>query len=76
MGDYGASVCIYDSMTGPCTVWLRPEAAKLIGVLPRLKGRGRMFRDGLTSNPLYTFWVGVREEAGLPGFRIHDCRHS
>ena len=27
-------------------------------------------------NRLYTFWVGIREEAGLPGLRIHDCRHT
>ena len=25
---------------------------------------------------LYTFWVSIREEAGLPGLRIHDCRHT
>ena len=27
-------------------------------------------------NRLYTFRVGIREEAGLPGLRIHDCRHT
>ena len=35
-----------------------------------------MFPEGLTSARLYTFWCGVREEAGLPGLRIHDARHA
>ena len=35
-----------------------------------------MFPDDLSSDRLYTFWVGIREEAGLPGLRIHDCRHT
>ena len=30
----------------------------------------------ITSARLYTLWVGIREEAGLPGLRIHDCRHT
>ena len=35
-----------------------------------------MFPEDLTSQRLYTFWCGIREEAGLPGLRIHDCRHT
>ena len=35
-----------------------------------------MFPDDFTLDRLYTFWVGIREEAGLPGLRIHDCRHT
>ena len=35
-----------------------------------------MFPDDLTSNRLYVFRCGIREEAGLPGLRIHDCRHT
>ncbi len=35
-----------------------------------------MFPDNLTSHRLYLFWCGIREEAGLPGLRIHDCRHT
>ena len=35
-----------------------------------------MFPDNLTSTRLYSFWVRIREEAGLPGLRIHDCRHT
>ncbi len=35
-----------------------------------------MFPETLTSARLYTFWCGIRDEAGLPGLRIHDCRHT
>ena len=35
-----------------------------------------MFPDELTLARLYMFWVGVREDAGLPGLRIHDARHT
>lgn len=29
----------------------------------------------LTADRLYAFRAGIREEAGLPKLRIHDCRH-
>ncbi len=35
-----------------------------------------MFPEALTSSRLYTFWVSIRDEAALPGLRIHDCRHT
>ena len=72
----GASARLGDTKTGPRTVWLGPEAAKLLAALPRTEGAARVFPEDLTSDRLYTFWVGVREEAGLPGLRIHDCRHT
>ena len=72
----GASARLEDSKTGPRTVWLGPEAAKILAALPRRESDGQVFPDDLTSNRLYTFWRGVREEAGLPGLRIHDCRHT
>ncbi len=65
-----------DTKTGPRTVWLGPEAARLLAALPRPEGRERVFPEDLTSDHLYTFWAGIREEAGLPGLRIHDCRHT
>ena len=76
LAEDGASARLEDSKTGPRTVWLGPEAARLLAALPRSEGRERVFPDDLTSDRLYTFWVGVREEAGLPGLRIHDCRHT
>ncbi len=65
-----------DSKTGPRTVWLGPEAARLVAALPRRDGAARVFPEDLNSALLYTFWVGVREEAGLPGLRIQNARHT
>ena len=65
-----------DSKTGPRTVWLGPGAARLVAALPRRDGAARVFPEDLTSARLYTFWVGIREEAGLAGLRIHDARHT
>ena len=41
-----------------------------------MDGAARVFPDDFTSHRLYVFWRGVREEAGLPCLRIHDCRHT
>ena len=76
LGEDGASARLEDSKTGPRTVWLGPEAARLLAALPRPEGAARVFPDDLSSDRLYTFWCGIREEAGLPGLRIHDCRHT
>ena len=76
LGEDGASARIEESKTGPRTIWLGPEAARLLAALPRPEGMARVFPENLTSTRLYTFWVGVRDEAGLPGLRIHDCRHT
>ena len=75
-GEDGASARIEDSKTGPRTVWLGPEAASVLAGLPRPEEATRVFPEALTSSRLYTFWVSVRDEAGLPGLRIHDCRHT
>ena len=76
LSDGGGSARLEDSKTGPRTIWLAPEAARLVAALPRPEGAKRVFPDNLTSARLYTFWCGVREEAGLPGLRIHDARHT
>ena len=76
LGVDGASARLEDSKTGPRTVWLGPEAAKLLAELSKSGNSGRVFSENLTSQRLYTFWCGIREEAGLPGLRIHDCRHT
>ena len=74
--EHGGATCVPDTKTGPRTVWIGPEAAKLVAGLPRLGDEGRVFPNDLTSSRLYTFWTGVREEADLPGVRIHDQRHT
>ncbi len=77
LGEDGASARLGDTKTGPRTVWLGPEAARLLAALPRTEGAARVFPEDLTSDRLYTFRVGIREEARLPGLRIHDyCRYT
>ena len=76
LSDNGVSVRIEDSKTGPRTVWFGPEGAGLLAELPRDKGSARVFPENLTSDRLYLFWVRIREQAGLAGLRIHDCRHT
>ena len=76
LSEGGASARLEDSKTGPRTVWLGPDAARLVAALPRPDGAARVFPEDLTSARLYAFWKGIREEAGLPGLRIHDARHT
>ncbi len=76
LSEGGASARLGDSKTGPRTIWLGPEAARLLKALPRTEGTARVFPEDLTSARLNTFWAGIREEAGLSGLRIHDCRHT
>ena len=76
MSEDGASARLEDSKTGPRTVWFGPEAARLLAALPRPEDTDRVFPEDLTSDRPYTFWVGVRQDAGLPGLRIHDARHT
>jgi len=74
--DAGASVRLEDSKTGPRTIWFGPEAVRLIAALPRAEGAARLFPEDLTPERLQAVWRGVREDAGLPRLRIHDCRHT
>ena len=76
LGDEGASARLADSKTGPRTIWFGPEAARLLAALPRLDEHDRVFPEHLTAQRLQTFWRGVREDAGLPGLRLRDCRHT
>jgi len=72
----GARARLEDSKTGPRTVWFGPEAARLLAALPRNRDSDRVFPESLTTHRLHTFWVGLREEAELPGLSIHDARHT
>ena len=72
----GASARLEDSKTGPRTLWFGPEAVRVLAALPREEGAARVLPGDLTTSRLYTFWVGVREEAGLHGVRLHDARHT
>ena len=64
--------------TGPRTIWFGPDAASVVAALPQrtTADRDRVFPEDLTAERLYTFWRGLREDAGLPRLRSHDCRHA
>ena len=76
LSEDGASARLQDSKTGPRTLWLGPEAVKVLAALPRHEDGERMFPEDLTSARLYNFWCVVRQDAGLQGVRIHDARHT
>ena len=65
------------TLTEPRTIWwLGPDAARLVAALPRAHVAARVFPEDLTSDRLYTFWCGIREEAGLlrtPPTRYHGA---
>ena len=76
LSENGATARLTDSKTGPRTIWLGPDAARLLARLPRDEHAVRIFPEAVTSDRLYRFWCEVREQAGLSGLRIHDCRHT
>ncbi len=51
----GASARLGDSKTGSRTLWLGPEAVRLLEELPRAEGLARVFPKYLASDRLYTF---------------------
>ena len=68
-----------DTKTGPRTISLSPEAARVLSAIPRRPGnpfvipgkiRGKAMRN--LNDP----WEIVCERAGLEDMRLHDCRHS
>ena len=70
---------LHDNKTGPKTVWLGDEARVLLSSFERRGAADPVFEDKVTKRPLHdigAFWLGVKAEAGLPGVRLHDLRHS
>lgn len=76
LSEEGSAARLADSKTGPRTIWLGPDAVQLIDRLPRDSKAVRVFPADLTPDYVYRFWCQVREQAQLPGLRIHDCRHT
>lgn len=68
-----------DGKTGPRTVWLSSAARRVLERVPRA---GRFVfpastrRGPMPTEALYRSWRRLRAEAGLPGLRLHDLRHS
>ena len=75
----GNRLHLRDSKTGPRTVWLGSAAREVIAALPRFERIPYPFWNYRYRKPLRCvngFWRRLREEAGLPGVRIHDLRHT
>ncbi len=74
----GHRLLLVDSKTGARTVWLGAEARAIIDRQPRRRRTGCVFEFTAQNcrHRLDEFWRELRAEAGLPGVRLHDLRHS
>ena len=76
----GKRVHLPDSKSGPRTVWLSSAARAVIDAIPRYSANCPFLfpaRPPTRHIDSITFhWHRIRNEAGLPGLRIHDLRHS
>ena len=76
----GKRIHLPDSKSGPRTVWLSSAARAVIDAIPRYSPDCPfLFPARPPTRPINDFgyqWERIREEAGLPGLRIHDLRHS
>ena len=69
-----------DSKSGPRTVWLSSAAQAVIDAIPRYgPDCPYLFPARPPTRPIDNIgyqWDRIRDEAGLPGLRLHDLRHS
>ena len=69
-----------DSKSGPRTVWLSSAARAVIDAIPRYRPDCPfLFPARPPTRHIDNFeyqWHRIRNEAGLPGLRLHDLRHS
>ena len=75
----GNRLKLRDSKTGPRTVWLGTEARAVIDSLPRFKQVPWLFWNAQFGRHLTGvghYWNEIRDQAGLPGVRLHDLRHT
>ena len=76
----GKRILLPESKSGPRTVWLSSAVRAVIDTIPRYSDDcPYLFPGRPPTRPidnLATQWDRIRDEAGLPGLRIHDLRHS
>ena len=76
----GKRIHLPDSKSGPRTVWLSSAARAVIDAIPRYSEDCPFLFPARPAtrhiDNLGTQWHRIRNEAGLPGLRIHDLRHS
>ena len=76
----GKRIFLPDSKSGPRTVWLSSAARAVIDAIPHYgEDCPYLFPVRALTRPIGTIsyhWNRIRDEAGLPGLRLHDLRHS
>ena len=76
----GKRIHLPDAKSGPRTVWLSSAARAVIDAIPRYSPDCPfLFPARPPTRYIDNFeyqWHRIRNEAGLPGLRIHDLRHS
>ena len=76
----GKRIHLPDSKSGPRTVWLSSAARGVIDGIPRYSADcPYLFPARPPTQPIDNIvfhWDRIRTEAGLPGLRLHDLRHT
>ena len=76
----GKRIHLPDSKSGPRTVWLSSAARAVIDAIPRYSPDCPfLFPARPPTRHIDNFeyqWHRIRNEAGLPGLRLHDLRHN
>ena len=76
----GKRIHLPDSKSGPRTVWLSTAARAVIDAIPRYSPVCPFLFPARPPtrhiDNLEYQWHRIRNEAGLPGLRIHDLRHT
>ena len=76
----GKRIHLPDSKSGPRTVWLSSAACAVIDAIPRYSADcPYLFPARPPTRPIDNIasqWNRIRDEAELPGLRLHDLRHS
>ena len=76
----GKRIHLPDSKSGPRTVWLSSAARSVIDAIPRYGEDCPYLFPGRPPTRsvanIANLWKRIRDEAELPGLRLHDLRHS
>ena len=76
----GKRIHLPDSKSGPRKVWLSDAARAVIDAIPRYgEDCPYLFSSRPPTRHVETIqkqWDRIRDEAGLPGLRLHDLRHT
>ena len=76
----GKRILLPDSKSGPRTVWLSSAARAVIDAIPHYNADcPYVFPNRPPTRRIDNIafhWDRIRSEAGLPGLRLHDLRHS